>query len=178
METFSHNIFLIGFMGSGKTTISKLLAEKIGMEVVEMDETIVYREGMSIPDIFREKGEDYFRKRETELLSELTGSRNMVVSCGGGTPLRECNVTEMRKSGRIVWLTAAPETVLRRVKEDHSRPLLENRKDTESIRQMLEERREKYEAAADFTVATDDLDTVTICDIIIKKIKDMENESC
>ena len=122
------NIFLIGFMGTGKSTVAACLSNDYGMEIIEMDQMIVEREEMSIPDIFAQKGEPYFRDAETNLLIEIQSKENAVVSCGGGVALREKNVEEMKKSGKIVLLNAKPETILERVKDDDNRPLLRGNK--------------------------------------------------
>ena len=153
---------LIGAVGAGKSTVARYLHRHYGMEWLEMDKEIEKREGMPISEIFRLKGEPYFRERETELLLSLVGRKNMVVSCGGGVPLRHQNVEAMKKSGVVVFLTARPETILERVKDNHDRPLLEGHKDVEYISQLLEQRREKYEAAADVLTATDGRDTEEI----------------
>ena len=123
-KLFDYNIVLIGFMGAGKSTISDFLRTVFAMEVVEMDQIIAEREGMSISDIFETYGEEYFRNLETELLIEMQSRKNVVISCGGGVPMRERNVVEMKKNGRVVLLTAKPETILNRVKDNHDRPLL------------------------------------------------------
>ena len=94
---FDYNIFLIGFMGCGKSTIAGYLHDTFSMDVVEMDQVIAERERMSISDIFEKHGELYFRDLETKLLVELQEKTNTVVSCGGGVAMRECNVTEMKK---------------------------------------------------------------------------------
>ena len=104
-KLFDYNIVLIGFMGAGKTSISEYLKTLFAMDVIEMDQIIAEREGMSIPDIFEVHGEQYFRDLETNLLIEMQSRKNVVISCGGGTPLRECNVVEMKKNGRVVLLT-------------------------------------------------------------------------
>ncbi len=142
-------------MGSGKSTVSRCLCDEYGYEGLEMDEEIVRREGMTIPEIFAQKGEACFREMETELLRELNDRTELVVSCGGGVPMRECNVREMKKNGRIVLLAAKPETILGRVKGSHSRPLLEGNMNVEYIRELMEKRKPKYEAAADFAIETD-----------------------
>lgn len=164
------NIFLIGFMGSGKSTVASCLAENYGMEIMEMDQLIVEREGMSIPDIFEQKGETYFRDAEMNLLIEIQKETNKVVSCGGGVVLRENNVEEMKKGGRIVLLNAKPETILERVKDDDNRPLLRGNKNVEFISNMMEQRRLKYENAADITIQTDGKNADAICKEIIEKI--------
>lgn len=165
------NIMLIGFMGTGKSTVASCLCEIYGMDLVEMDELIATREGMGIPDIFAKHGEAYFRDLETNLVIELQSEANKVVSCGGGVVLRECNVKEMKKNGCVVLLTAKPETVLERVKDDDNRPLLRGNKNVEFISEMMEKRREKYEAAADVVISTDDKDVKAICKEIIEKVR-------
>ena len=166
-----YNIVLIGFMGSGKSTVAKELKIRYGMEIVEMDKLISDREGMSIADIFKTHGEQYFRNAETELLKEMQTKSNTVISCGGGTPLRECNVTEMRKIGKIVWLTATADTIYGRVKDNHDRPLLENNMNPDYIRKMMEDRHDRYAAASDIIVETDGKSMNEICDKIIDKIE-------
>ena len=172
------NIFLIGFMGTGKSTISAVLGKELSTEVIEMDELIVKRQGMPIFQIFETRGEEYFRELETGLLVELQQRDGVIVSCGGGTPMRECNVAEMKKSGIIVLLTARPETIFERVRYSHNRPLIEHNKTVEYIAELLEKRREKYEAAADVTIATDGKDTHEICREIRDSVKEWEKQSC
>lgn len=165
------NIFLIGFMGSGKSTVASYLSEQHNMDIVEMDELIVEKEGLSIPDIFAQKGEPYFRDAETSLLIEIQSEQNKVVSCGGGVVLREQNVVEMKRSGCIVLLTASPETILERVKDDDNRPLLRGNKNVAFIGDMMEKRREKYEGAADMVIQTDGKQVEEICREILTKIE-------
>lgn len=164
------NIVLIGFMGTGKTTISERLSKMYGMEIVDMDQVIAQREGISIPEIFRIHGEEYFRSLETGLLIELQSKDNMVISCGGGAAMRERNVAEMKKNGKVVLLTASPETILERVKDNDDRPLLKDRKTVEGISELMEIRRAKYEAAADVIIETDHKSVEEICKEIMNKI--------
>ena len=167
------NIFLIGFMGCGKSTVAAKLNQMYGMHVVEMDQEISVRQKMSIPEIFEKYGEVYFRNLESNLLQEIQTGTNQVVSCGGGVVLRTKNVAEMRKNGRIVLLTAKPENVLRRVRENDDRPILKGRKTVKDITELMEARREKYEEAADIVVATDDKSVSVICEEIMQKIKEI-----
>ena len=171
---FNYNIFLIGFMGAGKSTISDYLKNVLAMDVVEMDQCIVERQGMSISDIFETYGEEYFRELETNLLIEMQSRSNVVVSCGGGVPMRERNVAEMKKNGRVVLLTAKPETILERVKDNHDRPLLENNKNVSFIADLLEKRRAKYEAAADIVVETDGKSELEICEELIHRLRETD----
>ncbi len=165
------NIFLIGFMGSGKSSVASYLSREYKMEIVEMDQLIVEREGMSIADIFAKHGEHYFRDIETNLLIEIQGEQNQVVSCGGGVVLREQNVSEMRKSGQIVLLAAKAETILERVKGNDDRPLLQGNKNVDFISEMMEKRRERYEQAADVVVHTDGKEIAQICHEILERIE-------
>lgn len=160
---YPYNLVLVGFMGCGKSTISQALKERHQMKLIEMDEEIVRREGQSIPEIFEKKGEEYFRNLETKLLIELQNDTNTIISCGGGVPMREQNVKEMKKNGKVLLLTARPETILERVKDDDNRPLLKGRKNVEAIAALMEARREKYEACADYILATDNKSAEEIC---------------
>lgn len=171
---FNYNIFLIGFMGAGKSTISDYLKNVLAMDVVEMDQCIVERQEMSISDIFETYGEEYFRELETNLLIEMQSRSNVVVSCGGGVPMRERNVVEMKKNGRVVLLTAKPETILERVKDNHDRPLLENNKNVSFIADLLEKRRAKYEAAADIVIETDGKSELEICEEMIHRLREAD----
>ena len=150
-------------MGTGKSTVSGCLHSRYGLERLEMDDKISEREGMSIPDIFREKGEAYFRELETKLLIDLSARQDLVVSCGGGTAMRRENVDLMKESGTIVLLGADPQTVYERVKGNHNRPLLEGNMNPEYIENLMEARRPAYEAAADITVKTDGKSAEAIC---------------
>ena len=130
----------------------------------------------TISDIFEVYGEQYFRNLETNLLIEMQSKTNVVISCGGGTPMRECNVVEMKKNGRVVLLTAKPETILDRVKDSHDRPLIENNKTVPFISDLMEKRREKYETAADIIIETDGKDKLQICEELILRLRQMDSE--
>lgn len=175
-KLFDYNIVLIGFMGAGKSTISDFLRTVFAMEIVEMDQIIAERQGMSISDIFETYGEEYFRDLETNLLIEMQSRTNVVISCGGGVPMRERNVVEMKKNGRVVLLTAKPETILERVKDNHDRPLLEGNKTVPYIAQLMEKRREKYEAAADIVIETDGKSELQICEELVQSLRTLDIE--
>ena len=106
---------------------------------------------------------------ETNLLIELQNRKNVVISCGGGTPLREVNVAEMKKNGKVILLTAEPETIFDRVKDSHDRPVIENNKNIPFITELMEQRRPKYEAAADIIIHTDGKNEYEICEEIIAR---------
>ena len=170
------NIFLIGFMGCGKSTVASKLQKRYGMEVVEMDQLLSERQGMSIPDIFETYGETYFRDLESALVAEIRKMENQVVSCGGGVVLREQNVAKMKENGQIVLLTANPETILERVKDDENRPVLKGKKTVEGITELMEARREKYEAAADIVIHTDKKPVSEICEELKQKLEERERQ--
>ncbi len=174
-KLFRYNLVLIGFMGAGKTTMSDYFSTMFAMDSVEMDQVIARREGMTIPDIFEVHGEEYFRDCETNLLIELQSRKNTVISCGGGVPMRDRNVAEMKKNGRVILLTATPETILERVKDDHSRPLLENNKNIPFIQSLMDKRREKYEAAADIIIPTDGRSIQDIGEEIISRLRELDS---
>ena len=165
------NIFLIGFMGSGKSTISRLLSEKLGAVCVEMDEMIVQEQGMPITEIFEKFGEVHFRDIETDLVKRLQNQNGVIVSCGGGAVLREENRNMMKQSGAIVLLTAKPETILERVKYSKDRPILNGNMNVEYIAGLMEKRRVCYEEAADFAVVTDEKSSEAICEEILERLK-------
>ena len=173
-KLFSYNIVLIGFMGAGKSTISDYLSTMFDMRLVEMDQEISEREQMSIPDIFATYGEEYFRNLETKLLKELQTGKDCVISCGGGVALRAENVVEMKKNGRVVLLTASPETIYERVKDSDERPILNGNKNVDFIADMMEKRREKYEAAADVVIQTDDKTILQISEELISKLMELD----
>lgn len=175
-KLFSYNIVLIGFMGAGKTTISDYLSTMFDMRLVEMDQEISEREQMSIPDIFATYGEEYFRGLETKLLKELQTGKNCVISCGGGAALREENVVEMKKNGRVVLLTASPETIYERVKDSDDRPMLNGNKNVEFIADLMEKRREKYEGAADVVIQTDNKTILQISEELISKLMELDGK--
>ena len=162
------NIYLIGFMGSGKSSAAGYLHRTQNMPLYEMDEMIVRKENMAIPEIFASKGEAYFRDLETEVLKEAAAEDSAVVSCGGGVVLRDLNVEIMKKSGKIILLEASPETILNRVASNHNRPLLEGKKNVKDIQKMMDERRTAYETAADIHIKTDGKSVKQICREIVK----------
>ena len=146
------------------------------MDRVEMDQMIVENRGMSISEIFDEFGEAYFRNLESNTLIELQKRKQTIVSCGGGVVMREENADHMKKNGRVVLLTAKPETIYDRVKDSDERPILNGNMNVEYISGLMEKRKERYEAVADVTVATDGKNVTQICEEIIAKLIALDNE--
>ncbi len=165
------NLVLIGFMGSGKTSVGLKLSYKLKMPVEDTDKLIERREGKSIRQIFEEEGEEVFRKKETELLGELADRHGRVIySVGGGTPVREENRKLLRQLGTVVYLQISPETVYERLKGDTTRPLLQCENPLEKIRELIESRKEAYESCADIIIAVDLLDMEEILEQICGKL--------
>lgn len=156
------NVFLIGFMGSGKSTIARLLATETGNELVEMDETIEAESGCSINQIFEMHGEAYFRDLETALVARIADKGSCIVSCGGGAVLRSENVESMKKNGTIIYLSATPETIYKRVRHSTNRPLLNGNMNVEHITQLMEKRLPIYESAADVVIDVNEKEKVNI----------------
>lgn len=147
------HIILIGFMGSGKSTMGKLIANKINCSFVDTDHYIEKKEGRKISDIFADDGEDYFRNLETEVLKELLESKERkVISLGGGTPLREENRALLKEAGYVIFLKITPDEAYDRLKDDTDRPLLQVINPKEKIAQLLTFRNPIYELAADYVL--------------------------
>ena len=171
---FAQNIALIGFMGAGKSTVSHCLKDMLAMEEVETDAMIVEAEGMAITDIFAKYGEPYFRNCESNAIIGLQDRRQVIISCGGGAVMRDENVENLKRSSRIVLLTATPKTILERVKDSNERPILNGHMNVEYIAELMEKRRKKYEEAADIVIATDGKTVIEICEELVQKWNEME----
>ncbi len=142
----SKNIVLVGFMGTGKSSAGRILAERLGMTFVDMDDEIVRRAGRPIPEIFRDQGEPAFRAMERALAVELAARSGLVISTGGGIVLNPDNLRDFSASGLVFCLRASPETVLRRVEHDTNRPLLQGEDRLTRIRELLAKRQALYDA--------------------------------
>ena len=164
-----YNIYLVGFMGTGKTTVGRELAGRLGLKFVDIDDLIVDKEKRSINDIFAESGEPYFRKLEKAVLGEVALKPNQVVACGGGIVIDPDNIAGMKKSGKIFALTASPETILERTKNDTQRPLLNTEDPFKKITELIL-KRQPYYAKADFFIDTSRLSvdqvTASIIDLL------------
>ncbi|MBP3700601.1 MAG: shikimate kinase [Lachnospiraceae bacterium] len=148
-------LYLIGFMGSGKSTVSRFLAETLEGKKIEMDDLLAERAGKPITQIFAEDGEEAFRQMETQLLEEIGVGEPAIVSCGGGVVLRPQNVEIMKRTGTILMLSAMPETIYNRVKHSTKRPILNGNMNVEFIAGLMAKRDPAYRAAADVTVSID-----------------------
>jgi shikimate dehydrogenase len=160
------NIVLIGIRGSGKTAVGKALAQKLGRELIEMDELIVGKAGLNIPEIVAKHGWEGFRDLEEELTAEVAERDNIINATGGGIVVRESNVTKLKQNGLLGWLTASIDTLLQRIGEDEGRPLLKGRTPREDMEITLAEREPLYQKAADITIDTEDKTPEAIAELI------------
>ncbi|MFQ5953046.1 MAG: shikimate kinase [Candidatus Omnitrophota bacterium] len=160
------NIVIVGFMGTGKTTVAKATAKNLGKEYVNTDDIIEQREGRSINEIFANDGEAYFRKVEKEIVKEVSLQSDQVIDAGGGIVLDEENMSNLRKKGTIICLWADPETIWERTKKYEHRPLLNVEDPKKKIKELLDYRRPFYEKA-DFHIDSN-VDDVSA---IVKEIK-------
>ena len=150
------NIVLIGYRGTGKSTLGRLLAVRLGRELVSTDAEIVKRMQHTIPEIVAQQGWDYFRDLESDICRELAGRAQLVIDTGGGVILRAQNVEALKKNGTVFWLTASIETIAKRIGGDNQRPSLTGTKSfVDEIQDVLRERTPKYQAAADHIIVTD-----------------------
>lgn len=164
-------IFLIGFMGSGKTTISRSLSRKCAMPWTDTDQEIVRRTGRTINDIFAEDGESAFRQLETQVLSQIAQEPgDLIISCGGGIALKDENVRIMRTYGDVVYLSATPETIFERVRYSTNRPLLNGHMEIGYISDLMDKRLPYYRAAATLTVDVDGREIYQIAGEIRSKL--------
>ncbi len=150
------NVYLIGMMGCGKSTTGKLLAQKLGYRFFDTDDLITQSTGLTVSQIFAEAGEAEFRKVETQVLSQLSAYTRLVVATGGGIVLERMNWSHMQQ-GLVIWLEVEPETLLNRLKEDTTRPLLQNADPQQTLRILLAQRNHLY-AQADVKVHVEEPD--------------------
>jgi shikimate kinase len=151
----SNNLFLIGYRGTGKTTLGKMIAKKLKKPFIDLDELIVKNVGKPIPEIFSTQGEGKFREYESSALKQVSNESNQVISCGGGIITREENIALLKANGFVVLLKASPETIFKRIYGDKNRPALTDKDPMEEIKLMLEKRRLAYEQAKEYELWTD-----------------------
>lgn len=166
----SKNIVLIGFMGTGKTSIGKILAGKMARPLVDVDAFIENQEKRKISKIFEADGEAHFRKIESAVIEQMAGLSGMVITTGGGAVLDEKNRKALRRNSIVVALEAKPETIYSRVKDSGHRPLLRGGNVLDEIRKLLSERKSFYEEC-DFVIHTDDQSPKESADKIIEELK-------
>lgn len=164
-----NNIYLVGFMGTGKTAVGRELARKKKMHFVDLDELIELKERRTISGIFAKEGEPYFRKVEKRVLKEVSTQKKFVVACGGGIVLDKDNIRTMKETGLAVCLTASPEVILKRTSAYAHRPLL-NVKEPKKQIDLLLKMRAPYYALADKAIDTTHSSVKEATEKIIKLI--------
>ena len=166
----SKNIVLVGFMGTGKTTVGRILARRLERELVDTDEWIEQHSGRVISEIFETDGEAFFRGLEREAVCALAGKTDLIITGGGGIVLDPENVADFQRGGLLVCLKADPDEVLRRVEAQSHRPLLEQGDKRDRILKLLETRKPVYDAIA-CSVDTTGLDEEQVADAVMEQFQ-------
>jgi shikimate kinase len=169
------NIVLIGFMGTGKTAVGQVLATRLRLKLIEVDTIIAKTAGKSIPDIFKEDGEIYFRELEIKAIKKAATGKKQVIACGGGVVLNTINIDRLGATGVIVNLVASPGIIMKRTSDNQgSRPLLNIDRPAECIKELMKLRKPFYERAADISISTSKLNIDTVVNKIIESLKNYE----
>ena len=150
------NIVLIGFMGTGKTSTGRILSNRLGYAFIDLDQKIEADSHMTISNMFRQQGEEYFRNRETEAVKTVSMQKNTVISTGGGTVKRPENMAMLRENGIIISLTANPETILHRTERRGKRPVLDGKDHGDRLQAVIDLMKSRHDlySQADFTIDT------------------------
>ena len=165
------NIALYGFMGVGKTTIGRILAEKLGYDFIDVDTEIERETGKSINEIFQLHGEAYFRKLESEIIRELSNKDRLVIACGGGAVTNTENAETLQKSSKMIYLSASIDEIVDRTKGESTRPLLNVANPVEAASELYENRKPIYVRYADLEVDTTDKTIEEVVALVLERIK-------
>ena len=149
------NIVLIGFMGSGKSMIARELGKRLKVEVIATDDLAVAQEGQTIHEIFRSKGEEYFRNLEQDVIKDVSSRKGIIIDCGGGVVLRKENLQHLKANGIVFYLQATPEVIYQRIKNEKHRPLLKVPDPLGQIKELYQQRSPLYNQA-DYTIDAND----------------------
>ena len=171
MATINDNIFFVGLMGAGKTTIGKLLAKKLKKTFYDTDHEIEKKLGVKVSVIFELEGEEGFRKRETQMIDELTNKKDIILATGGGAVLSEENRRLLKERGKVIYLNAKPQHLAKRMAFDKDRPLLQQGNMLDTLNHLYQERHPLYLGVSSFVVDTGQQKTQTI----INKIESLLN---
>jgi len=170
------NISLIGYRGTGKSVVGKIVSERLRMKCIGMDARIIEKAGMSIPEIVENKGWSAFRDMESEVVRELAELDNIIIDTGGGVIERPENIKALKASSYIIWLKASTNTIVSRIQGDTERPSLTGEKSfTEEVEEVLDRRTPIYESAAQYDIDTEQLTPEQVADRIIE-IWNKEND--
>lgn len=172
MKFFMKNIVLVGFMGTGKTAVAKLLSKRLRMRYVSTDELIEKREKQPIADIFAKKGEEYFRQAEEKVVKDVSSMKDIVIDAGGGVVIKEENIKKLKKNGIIICLTATADVILERTKGYKHRPILNVDEPKKKIEELLLARTPYYKKA-NYTI---DTSKASVKEVVEKIERILENE--
>lgn len=165
------NVVLIGYRGTGKSTVGKIVAARLGLKVLSTDAEIVKSAGQTVPQIVEQQGWDFFRDLESKICQDLAGKDGLVIDTGGGAVLRPQNVEVLKRTGKLFWLTASVETIGKRIGSDTQRPSLTGTKSfIDEIQDVLRERTPKYHAAADHVIETEGKSVTQVADEILARL--------
>lgn len=164
------NISLIGFMGSGKTTVGRILADRLEFLFIDIDRVIELEDGRKISDIFRIRGEDYFRKLETEVIDKIYKNKNCVFACGGGVVKRKENIKVIRENSFVIYLNISPASAVKRLADVRGRPLIEVENSEEVIKEMILKRDSLYRKYAHIVINNDNISPEKASEEILKQI--------
>ncbi len=170
------NIYLIGFRCTGKTTLGKMIAQKLGWSFVDLDAMVTDRAGKTVEALVAESGWEKFRRFEKEVLGEVSRQKGIVVATGGGIVLDPENSARLKNTGHVIWLTASPEVIVKRMKIDtsnlHQRPSLTGEGMIDEVEEVLKEREALYRAAAHQVIDTEKTDLETLVTLILDQKTD------
>ncbi|MGZ5577964.1 MAG: shikimate kinase AroK [Methylobacter sp.] len=175
--TRSENIYLVGLMGAGKTTIGRQLAKALKLPFYDSDKAIEERTGVDIPTIFEFEGEEGFRDREQKMIQQLTQMRGIVLATGGGAILREENRRLLKENGFIVYLQCSVERILERTRRDTQRPLLRTDNPRERIQNLFVQREPLYLECADFKIDTGTIQSKEVVNRILDAYQSMKRQT-
>jgi shikimate kinase len=171
------NLVLIGYRGTGKSTVAQILSRKLGMAAVSLDEEIVREAGMPIPEIVEKHGWTWFRDLESEIAKRFGERSDLILDAGGGVILRPENTLNLRRDGAVFWLKASVEVIVERIHESTERPALTQGKSfLEEVEEVLSERDPLYRAAADREIDTDRLTPAAVADEIVREFRTLAAE--
>ncbi len=164
------NISLIGFMGSGKTTVGRILADKLRFLLIDLDRVIELEEGRKINDIFKIYGEDYFRELEIKVIKKIYKNKNCVFACGGGAIKRKENMKIITENSVVIYLNISPRIALKRLSDVKDRPLIEVEDREEVVKEMISKRNNLYRKYAHMIISNDDIDPEKASNEILRRL--------
>jgi len=170
------NLFLIGPMGAGKTTMGRQLAKKLHMEFIDSDRVIEERTGVDIPLIFEMEGEEGFRRREEAVIDELTRQTHIILATGGGAILKPINRQHLKERGTVIYLHSDIGNLIERVRHDKNRPLLQTDDPEAKLRELMEIREPLYRETADITINTGERSIRSVINVILDRLKTYQDQ--